>query len=152
MSDTTAVLEKLLTDHVGADNGITQNQLAEALGMGTSTLRSEIRNLRHKEGIPIGNLRNGYFVIQDKDELEEYIGHINREINSKRETIEATASAFGDFEPPEKAEEIMTVEHTCCKCERTVPQDQTKYPKQGPYEGQQVCNSCFGQLVTQGEA
>ena len=92
--NTKRVLEKLLEDHTGRHNAVTQSKLAEALGLNPSTLRSELRRLREERNIPIGNLRDGYFVIQSKDELHEYVGHINSEIESKRKTIEHTLEAW----------------------------------------------------------
>lgn len=94
---TKQVLRKLLTEHVGRDNAITQSQLAGALGMNPSTLRSELRRLREERGIPIGNMRDGYYVIGNREELQDYVGHINKEIQSKKQTIEHTLEAFEDF-------------------------------------------------------
>jgi len=103
-----AVLEKLLSDHTGEANAITQNQLAEALDMNKSTLRSEIRRLREQRELPIGNKGNGYYVIQDKEELQDYVGYINGEIESRKRTIEHTLEAF-ESDPPEP-------ETTCERC------------------------------------
>ena len=97
-TDTKAVLRKLLQDHVGRENGITQGKLATALDLPPSTVRSEIRRLREERGIPIGNLRDGYFVIGDREELGAYIGHINNEIESKKRTIRHTKEAFYEFD------------------------------------------------------
>jgi DNA-binding transcriptional regulator YhcF (GntR family) len=97
-TDTKAVLRKLLQDHVGESNAITQSQLAGATGVNPSTLRSELRRLREERHIPIANQREGYYVIGDREELQDYIGHINREIESKRQTIKHTLAAFEEFD------------------------------------------------------
>lgn len=152
MTDTKAVLEKLLSDHVGRENSITQTQLSDALGMNKSTLRSELRNLRQDEGIPIGNLRNGYFVIGDEEEFREYIGHINKEIKSKKQTIEATTSAYQEFDPPENPEDMLSVTYECSKCEESVTKENKRYPHKGDYKGELVCKSCLGKLIMKGKA
>lgn len=98
MTDTKAVLRKLLSDHVGEHNAITQSQLADATGINPSTLRSELRRLREERNIPIANQRQGYYVIADREELEAFVAHINQEIQSKKDTIEHTLEAYETFD------------------------------------------------------
>lgn len=163
MSDTKTVLRKLLQDHVGESNAVTQKQLSKATGVNTSTLRSEIRRLREERNIPIGNLRDGYYVIADKAELSNFIGHKNEEIQSKRKTIEDTLEAFEEFdadnvdvEPTDDSDEPDIQEKTYhCQyedCGKEVPRSEVKYPKDGPYEGQPLCNPHYGSLVIDGQA
>lgn len=149
-TDTKAVVRKLLEDHQGKHNAITQQQLADATGVTPSTLRSELRRLREERGIPIGNLRDGYFIIQSKAELQEYIGHINREIDSKRQTIKHTTEAWESFDgdtTPDTDEEAPTVE--CDNCGDSVTQAERRYP-----EGHDdpVCKSCYGQFLMGGKS
>lgn len=151
MSDTKKVLRTLLQDHIGQHNAVTQGQLAEATGLNPSTLRSELRRLREERQIPIANLRDGYFVVADKSELREFIGHINSEIESKRRTIEHTREAFEEFDAgdidvdPEP--EVVENTYECSKCDREMPRDETRWPKQGEFEDRPVCKSCFGRLL-----
>lgn len=163
MSDTKAVLRKLLSDHVGESNAVTQKELATATGVNTSTLRSEIRRLREERNIPIGNLRDGYYIIGDREELQNFIGHKNEEIQSKRKTIEDTLEAFEEFDPddvavdpkpePEDDEpEVKEKSYPCAKCGDDVPRSESKWPKDGPYEDEVVCKSCYGGLVRAGQA
>jgi len=124
-TDTKAVLRKLLSDHVGEHNAITQSQLADATGINPSTLRSELRRLREERNIPIANQRQGYYVIADREEFEDYIGHINEEIASKKRTIEYTKEAYETFDPDEvdftpRPEEPTT---PCDECGTEVPED-----------------------------
>lgn len=158
MSDSKAVLRKLMQDHVGESNAITQKQLALAVGMNTSSLRSEIRRLREQKELPIANKRNGYYVIRDKEELQDYVAHINSEIESKRQTLDHTTTAFAEFDHdsmsiPEKPEqEPQEPTYDCAKCEGEVVKSDAKWPKSGPYEDQTVCHSCYGALVVEGQA
>jgi biotin operon repressor len=158
MSDSKAVLRKLMQDHVGESNAITQAQLADALGMNTSTLRSEIRRLREQKELPIANKRNGYYVIRDKEELQDYVAHINSEIESKRQTLDYTTTAFAEFDhdnmelPEQESQEPAEPTYDCAKCGGDVPKSDAKWPKSGPYEDQTVCHSCYGALVMEGQA
>lgn len=149
MSDTKKVLRKLLQDHVGKHNGITQSKLANALDMNTSSLRSELRRLREEQNIPIGNLRSGYFVIQDKDELSEYVAHINGEIQSKRDTIEYTLEAWEGFDQEEievePESEVIEQTYPCSECGEETPKSEVYYPDDEP-----MCKTCHGkQLMNQ---
>lgn len=161
--DTTqAVLRALLSDHVGQENAVTQSQLAEATGINPSTLRSELRRLRDEREIPIGNLREGYFVIANEEEKREFVGHINSEIQSKRRTIEATVEAFGDFDPDDidvsgsddSDDEPKEQTYLCSfdGCDREITRDQARWPKKGPYKDQVVCPTHHGDLVRRGKA
>jgi len=150
MTDTTKqVLRTLLQDHVGEQNAVTQKQLATATGLNPSTLRSELRRLREERNIPIANLRNGYFVIQEKEELSEYIGHINSEIQAKRDTIEHTLEAWDDFDQSEiKVEpesEVVEQTYPCVECGTETPKSDVYYPENEP-----MCKTCHGkQLMNQ---
>jgi len=90
--------ESWQSDLHDAFNAITQSQLADATGINPSTLRSELRRLREERNIPIANQRQGYYVIADREELKDYIGHINEEIDSKKRTIEHTLEAYETFD------------------------------------------------------
>jgi DNA-binding transcriptional ArsR family regulator len=162
MTDTKAVLRKLLTDHVGQDNAITQSQLSEATGVTPSTLRSELRRLRQERNIPIANQRDGYYVIATDDELSDYVGHINSEIQSKRQTIEHTLEAFEAFDPEDAVvtpgddgqQEPQEPTYSCSVegCDRDFPKSDARWPKQGKYEDQVVCKRHLGELIQRGEA
>lgn len=135
-SDTKAVLRKLLQDHVGRQNAVTQSQLAAALNENPSTLRSELRRLREERGIPIGNMRDGYYVIADREELQEYVGHINSEIESKKRTIKHTLDAFEEFDRDGELGEDDDIE-TCERCGARIDGD--------PYEwfSVEICADCY---------
>jgi len=140
-TDTKAVLRKLLSDHVGENNAVTQKQLSKATGVNPSTLRSELRRLREERQIPIANQRQGYYIIRDREELQDYVGHINEEIQSKRRTIEHTLDAFEDFDPgdvdvsdPTENDNPEVVEQTypCAECGEEIPRDDVMYWESRP--------------------
>jgi DNA-binding Lrp family transcriptional regulator len=155
--DTTKqVLRKLMQDHVGRENAITQSQLADALGINPSTLRSELRRLREERQIPIGNLRDGYYIIGDREELQEYVGHINSEIESKRRTIEHTVEAFAEFDaklPEEATQDVQEQTYPCSDCGTDTSKTDCYWLKDGEHAGTgPYCKRCFGTLLTTGEA
>lgn len=158
MSQAKKVLRKLLQDHVGSNHAITQSELANATGLNPSTLRSELRRLREERNIPIANLRNGYFVISDKEELSDFVGHINKEIQSKRNTIEHTTEAYAEFDKeeieidPEPETNEQTYSCSVEGCSTSMTRERTMWPKDGQYADQTVCKNCYGDLVMNGEA
>jgi len=159
-NDTTQkVLETLIEDHKGQGNGISANNLADAVNENTSTVRSEIRRLREQRNIPIGNLRNGYFLIVSEDGFRDYIGHINDEIQSKRDTIEHTKEAWesydGDLEADSDDDDTPDVReptYECAKCGKDVARDDARWPKDGEYEDHVLCMRHYGELVVKGQA
>jgi len=160
MTDTQELLEHLLERHTGPENAITQGKLANRLEMNTSTLRSELRRLREERNIPIANQRNGYYILEDKEELRDYISHINQEIESKRKTIEHTLEAFEDFdgeipsgnEEPDPEPQEPGYQCQFEDCGKTVPKSEVKYARSGEYEDQPLCKRHFGSLVIEGNA
>lgn len=152
VSRTQEVLRTLLTDHVGRENAVTQQQLAEATGVNPSTLRSELRRLREQRGIPIGNLRDGYYVISDREELQAFVGYLNKEIDSKKRTIEHTLEAFEAFDREALADggvEAAVPTYECRDCGAAVARDEAKYPKSMDADGP-LCDRCYGRLLTNG--
>jgi formylmethanofuran dehydrogenase subunit E len=153
MSETKTILRTLLSDHQGEHNSITQAQLSEATGINTSTLRSEISRLREERNIPIANKRNGYYIINSKAELEDFVAHKNQEIESKRKTIEDTLEAFNSFDPESiKVEpESNTVEQTyeCFNCEDTMPESEKRYAEG---HDEPCCKSCYGGFLMNGQS
>jgi len=141
MSDTKKVLRKLLRDHQGEGNSITQAQLSDATGVNTSTLRSEIRRLREERNIPIANKRNGYYIIESEQELQDFVAHKNQEIESKRQTIEDTLEAWSGFEPDEieiqdptedDNPEVVEQTYPCAECGTELPRDDVMYWESKP--------------------
>jgi len=133
-TDTKAVLRKLLTDHVGKENAITQSQLKDALDMRESTLRSEISRIREEREIPLANLRDGYYVVADREELQEYVAHINGIIDSKRKTIADTKEAFETFDSDDVDITPRPQEPTeaCDECGTEIPEDEVMLWKSRP--------------------
>jgi len=157
MTDTKAVLRKLLSDHVGKGNGITQSQLADAVGENTSTVRSELRRLREERQIPIANQRDGYYIIDSKDELQDFIAHINGEIQSKRNTIEHTLTAFNEFDADDvdvsdddtEDDEPQEPTYECHNCGRQIAQSDRRYAEG---HDKPCCPSCHGSFLMNGKS
>jgi len=111
---TQAVLKKLLADHVGHSNAVTENQLAEALDMNKSTLRSEIERLRDSQDIPIQNFRdgNGYFLPCSEQEFRDQIARWNKKKQEVVRRIETHKEAWERWD--ESGVDIP--EGDCAKC------------------------------------
>lgn len=85
---------RVLQDHVGIENGISQQQLADEVDVHVSTLRNWIEQLR-REGWPIGSLNGyGYFLMASEDDFRAVMASLEGRRQSTGETMEALASAF----------------------------------------------------------
>jgi hypothetical protein len=49
------------------------------------------------EGPAIANCTSGYYVITTREELEEWVGSVNEEIETKRERIAANVESFTEW-------------------------------------------------------
>ena len=77
-------VKELILDHQGADDPITSREINEqveldAVGSFPST-RSVIRELVLEDTVPIAASSNGYYVIQDQDELEHYVENLENRV------------------------------------------------------------------------
>lgn len=60
-----------------------------------SAVRDVIAELRDDpQGPPIGNCSDGYYVIDDPDELDEYVNGVKETISNKRDRMQANVKAF----------------------------------------------------------
>jgi len=93
---------EVLVQHVGHKNPIRSSQLAVALGMqhdaktGTIQTRAIIRELV-KLGLPVGATDEGYFILENRQELEQYL---LRRQDRAQEILQGNAyiqRAFEDF-------------------------------------------------------
>lgn len=69
MSDATALLNRL-QQHQGADNGITAEALANALGTTKRNVRTMVSELRLEGTAICGHPRTGYFIAANDQEIE----------------------------------------------------------------------------------
>jgi len=160
MSDTKAVLRKLLADHVGHSNAITQSQLLEATGVQSdSTLRTIIEELRDERNIPICNYRDGkgYFVAANEEEFRQQIGKLNKRKQTTVRRIESIRDAWNAYDPDdieiEPETEVQEQTYPCSDCGNVTPKSNCYWPKDGEHAGTgPYCQSCFGELVIAGEA
>lgn len=89
------IMRALTAGHQGRGNAIPASRLAEFVPPAETTVRDIIAELRDDpEGPPIGNCADGYYVIADPAELEEYIAGVRDEIATKRERLEANVESF----------------------------------------------------------
>ncbi|WP_121820535.1 hypothetical protein [Halostella salina] len=89
MADDPAVKEQvkqILLNHKGEDNPISSREINEEIGVDDigsfPSTRAIIRELVMDDYLPVAASTKGYFVIQDEDELEDYIDQLeNRVMN-----------------------------------------------------------------------
>lgn len=89
------VRRRLETQCVGRENAMHGTELAELVPIEYTTVRDVIAELRDDpEGPPIGNCGDGYYVINDTDELADWIAGMKDTIATKEERLEANVQAF----------------------------------------------------------
>lgn len=74
------VLE-LLSAHRGRQNSITAEELNQRIGIGDGDSfegKEVVQYLLYEEEIPIGATRNGYFLIDNRRELHDYVQLLHR--------------------------------------------------------------------------
>lgn len=80
---------------VGRENAIHGTALADVTPLKDTTVRDIIAELRDDpEGPPIGNCSDGYYVIDDPDQLAEYVEGVKETIQTKRDRMQANVKAF----------------------------------------------------------
>lgn len=80
---------------IGRDNAIHGTALADLTPLRATTVRDIIAELRDDpQGPPIGNCADGYYVIDDPDQLAEYVKNVKETIQTKRERMQANVKAF----------------------------------------------------------
>lgn len=84
--ETLETVKELLLEHRGEDNAISSREINDVIEVDSvgsfPKTREIVRELLFEEGIPIASGGNGYYVIENQDELEEEIGSIDRRIGN----------------------------------------------------------------------
>ncbi|APX00229.1 hypothetical protein CHINAEXTREME_20690 (plasmid) [Halobiforma lacisalsi AJ5] len=77
-------VKELLLEHRGRDNPISSREINEVIEVDSvgsfPKTRKYVRQVLYEEEIPVASGSNGYYVIEDQDELEEEISSIDRRI------------------------------------------------------------------------
>jgi len=120
--DTKRKIEELLRDHKGINNPITSREINEKLDdvpveRGIN-IRETISELIVEEGIPVASCSKGYYLIQDEDELEEYVEQLESRaegINRQKLSVQRAVGAIvyegesRDFELKDKRSDPATI-------------------------------------------
>jgi len=88
-----ALAERLANHHRGRENAVSSRELAESVPVSASTVRDLIAEIRREFNLPIGS-SNGYFVIDDADELARQIDRQKRQAETSMQTAEDMAAAW----------------------------------------------------------
>lgn len=80
---------------VGRENATSGKALADRVPIAATTVRDIIAELRDDpQGPPIGQCADGYYVIQSRDELDEWVASVKEEIATKRERLQANVQSY----------------------------------------------------------
>lgn len=90
---------QIMEKHIGKDNAITVQEIADLIGHHDSgltnpSIRSKITECIIDDGIPIGSCSNGYFIIENETELNEYMINLQSRINGMQQRLNAIDTAF----------------------------------------------------------
>lgn len=84
---------------VGRENATSGSALAEHVPLKPTTVRDIIAELRDDpQGPPIGQSSQGYYIIQSRDELDEWVESVKEEIATKRERLRANVRSYNQRE------------------------------------------------------
>lgn len=85
----------ILSTHRGSEQAVTSQEIADLTGLdsldSTPRTRGVIRRLSEEHGFPIGASSNGYFLIADGDEADEYLETLNTRIQGivkRKQTVQ----------------------------------------------------------------
>lgn len=115
-------VKRILREHEGADNGISSREINEQLGIDSigsfPNIRSVMRKLVLEEELPVASNSKGYYLIQDDQELEEYVESLESRaeaINKRKLGVQRAVGAMiyegesRDFELKDKRIDRATV-------------------------------------------
>lgn len=95
-------VKELLLEHKGAENPITSREINEEIGLDNigsfPSTRAVIRKLVLEDQLPIAATTNGYFVIEDQEELEDYINQLENRVMNITERKFAVQRAALDWD------------------------------------------------------
>lgn len=84
-------LEEIMQNHVGQGNSITTGELAEQLEVSDKETNPKIRDLLRKlmviKRVPVGSCNHGYFVVENRDEYQEYLNNLHSRIRGIEDRI-----------------------------------------------------------------
>jgi hypothetical protein len=99
-------LAAILREHRGRANAITSDELADRLGWddgnGNPETRFAIRDLVEQTGLPVASCPQGYFVVETRRELKEYIGDLEQRKKGITARQEAVLEAFDEDADPQQ--------------------------------------------------
>lgn len=87
------IAERLANHHRGKENKIASGDLADPTPVSDSTVRDLIAEVRRDYNLPIGSA-NGYFVIDNADELQEQVERQKKQAETSMQTARDMAAAW----------------------------------------------------------
>lgn len=98
-------LECVLREHVGPSQAITSSELADELditdGEANPATREAIRVVCEERGLPVAASARGYYVIEDRGQLEEYLENLDGRIAGIQQRKQLVAAAWNQSRPDE---------------------------------------------------
>ncbi|MDS0261892.1 ATP-binding protein [Haloarcula sp. S1CR25-12] len=115
-------IAEILEQHQGSSNTITSREIREQLNHETDEAPSKVRKLISElvleEELPVASNSNGYYLIQDEDELEDYVDKLEKRARGINERKLGVQRAVGtmvfrgesrDFELKDKRSDRATI-------------------------------------------
>lgn len=87
------IARELQRRYRGRDNAVSSKQLASTLPIAATTVRDLIPQIRREYDIPIGS-SNGYFVIEDREELHRQVERQQEQAQTSIQTARDMAAAY----------------------------------------------------------
>lgn len=89
---------KILSEHKGKNNAVSSSKIAKILGINEDSTHAITRSLITKAielyKLPVAATKTGYYTIQSRDELDEYISNLNSRIDAIKSRLEVVKNNF----------------------------------------------------------
>lgn len=80
---------------VGRENATSGKALADRVPLKPTTVRDIIAELRDDpQGPPVGQCSQGYYILNSREELDEWVEGVKEEIATKRERLQANVESY----------------------------------------------------------
>jgi len=108
-------IEHIMLQHVGKANAIKSAALAQLIGNQLEDdthqdTRSRIRECLENAKLPIAACSNGYYIIDNHDELREYVDSLESRISGIYGRIKLVRDAWSDYDKNRNRYEQMTLD------------------------------------------
>lgn len=90
-------IARILSHVTDREHAVSSADLAESVTPSASTVRDLVQQLRREELLPIVACSDGYYLVDDPEDLEYHLERIAEEIETRRETRQQLTKAFNHW-------------------------------------------------------